>query len=156
MSDAETRRRIGPRELGEARPIFRAAIDYNAFEIIRGKYFLMQPNNTAMAPDGNIYFPPPIYHDDFTISVSSMALLLHEMTHVWQVQKGVWLITRRLFWDFGDYDYVLDPSKRLQDYKVEEQGAIVEDYYRLKNGLKGRHGDGPLADYETIINRAMT
>lgn len=156
MNQPRIERRITAAELGESRPIFRNAINYSDFKIIRGYYFALQPDNTAMAPNGNIYFPPKIYHDDFTIRVGAMALLLHEMTHVWQVQNGVWLITRRLFWDFGDYDYVLDPAKRLQDYKVEEQGSIIEDYYLIKNGYKGRHGTGPLADYETIINRAMT
>lgn len=155
MSDADNRRRIGPRELAEAQPIFRTKINYNAFWIIKGKYFAFQPNNVAMAPDGDIYFPDQIYQDDFTITVSSMALLLHEMTHVWQVQSGVWLISRRL-WEGGDYDYELDPAKALDDYKVEEQGSIIEDYYRIKHGLAGRHGSGPLADYEAIINRAMT
>lgn len=151
-----TRRRIGPNELSEARAIFRSAINYSNFWIIRGRYFIFQPENVAMAPDGNIYFPPKIYRDDFTITISGMALLLHEMTHVWQVQKGVWLKTRRLLLDFDDYDYVLDPAKNLQDYKVEEQGSIIEDYYLIKNGFTGRHGTGPLADYETIISRAMT
>lgn len=150
------KRRIGAAELGEARPIFRNAINYADFWIYKGYYFDLQPENTAMAPDGNIYFPPAIYQDDFTIRVGAMALLLHEMTHVWQVQKGVWLKMRRLFWDRGDYDYDLDPSKKLQDYKVEEQGAIIQDYYLIKNGYRGQHGTGPLADYETIINRAMT
>lgn len=156
MRTIEAQRRIGAAELKEARPIFRNAINYADFWIYKGYYFPIQPENTAMAPDGNIYFPPAIYKDDFTISVYGMALLLHEMTHVWQVQKGVWLKLRRLLWDFGDYDYDLDPNKRLQDYKVEEQGSIIEDYYLIKNGKKGRHGTGQLADYETIINRAMT
>lgn len=155
MSETRTRRRIGAAELSEAQPIFRGAINYADFWIYKGYWFALQPDNTAMAPDGNIYFPPPIYKDDFTMTISGMALLLHEMTHVWQVQKGVWLIMQRL-WEGGDYEYVLDPNKKLQDYKIEEQGSIIEDYYLIKNGYRGRHGTGPLAHYETIINRAMT
>lgn len=153
---AKTGRSLTSTELREARTIFRSAVDYNAMKIYEGKAYFFQPNNVAMAPDGNIYFPTPIYRPDFSISVSQMAFLLHEMTHVWQIQKGVWLKMQRVFVDGDDYDYDLDRAKRLQDYKVEEQASLVEDYYRLQHGFSARHGSGPLADYATIVDTAMT
>jgi hypothetical protein len=153
---AKTERHLTAAELRQALTVFRNAIDYNAMKIYEGKAYFFQPNNVAMAPDGNIYFPSPIYHPDFSISPGQMAFLLHEMTHVWQTQKGVWLRMQRVFVDGDDYDYDLDPAKRLQDYKIEEQASLVEDYYRLTHGLRTRHGSGPLADYATIVDRAMT
>jgi hypothetical protein len=143
-------------ELAQARRIFLKSLDYAKPRIIEGKAYFFQPDNTAMAPDGNVYFPSAIHRADFSASASSMGFLIHELTHVWQVQKGVWLRTRRIFVDGGDYDYALDPARRLQDYKVEEQASLVADYYRILRGLKPQHGSGARADYAKIVSQAMS
>ena len=42
------------------------------------------------------------------------------------------------------YPYVLDASKDLTDYNLEQQAAIVEDYYRLTTlGLQPRRARAP-------------
>jgi len=32
----------------------------------------------------------------------------------------------------------LKPGKRFTDYNIEQQGAMVEDYVRLKRGMRAR------------------
>lgn len=82
-----------------------------------------------------------------------MSFLIHELTHVWQLQSGVWLKFRRLFIDGGDYD--LSADRTLQSYKVEEQAAIVADYYRIRHNLGTQHGHGSLDVYSRMITTAM-
>ena len=48
-------------------------------------------SNSAMAPDGNIYFHPKAggWSDDFASElISRQGFFIHEMAHVWQAQKG--------------------------------------------------------------------
>lgn len=143
-------------ELRKARSIYGSRIDYRTVEIHNGKYAFWQPNNTAMAPDGNVYFPTPIYRPDFSINPDAMSFMIHELGHVWQVQSGVWLITRRVFRDGGDYDYgAIDANATLGSYKVEEQASILADYYRLLRGLRPQRGSGPVASYAAVVRRAM-
>ncbi|PXA96092.1 vgr related protein [Nostoc sp. 3335mG] len=143
-------------ELREARWMYGASVDFASVRIHRGKYAFWQPNDTAMAPDGHVYFPAPLYHADFSASPSLMWLLIHELAHVWQIQRGVWLKFRRVFIEGGVYDYgAIDPARDLTGYKVEQQASIIADWYRLRHGMSPHHGSGQAADYETMIRRAI-
>ena len=95
-----------------------------------------------MAPDGNIYADKDgsVYSDDYSSTRFGLqATFIHEMTHVWQVRvKGILLMFRGLV--EREYAYTIEPGKRFLDYKVEQQGAIAEDYFRLLHGQPLRHG----------------
>lgn len=73
-----------------AREIFGNNIDYDEVTINSHKYpptLGFQPNDTVIAPNGNIYYPPGHYGYDADISqgtIAQKALFIHEMTHVLQ------------------------------------------------------------------------
>lgn len=118
----KNRRGLTSGEVLSAKTIFLDYIDYSKPRIIRGRYFSFQPDDTAMSPDGNVYFPPKIYGIDFSAAPSYMELLIHELTHVWQVQHGMWLKFRRVVMEGGVYDYgFVNPKRELNSYTVEQQ-----------------------------------
>ena len=55
-------------EIAMAKDVFGDTIKYDEVQIIRVKAYFFQPQNTTMAPDGNIYFHPlsTNYRDDFS------------------------------------------------------------------------------------------
>ncbi len=88
-------------------------------------------------------------------TLAERAHLAHELVHVWQYQAlrrtGIELLSNRL------YRYAIDPARVFTAYGYEQQASIVEDYVRLKDGARPRHGREhfpPLADYERVIASA--
>lgn len=87
-----------------------------------------------MTPDGEIYFPPKHYLADFSAaSLSNRAWFIHEGAHLYQFYSLKWSVKLRGITD-RNYEYKLDPKKKFQEYGLEEQGDIAQDYYILKNG----------------------
>lgn len=77
----------------------------------------------------------------------SDAVLVHELVHVWQYHHlGVVYIPRALAAQFSThgYDYggvaalqtAMLTGKSLVDFNYEQQASIIEDYFRIKNGLR--------------------
>lgn len=60
-----------------------------------------------------------------------ISLYMHEMMHVWQTQKGMFVRTRGFFSGIADYTYSLDKVDLLH-YGLEQQASIVSDYWLLK------------------------
>lgn len=90
-----------------------------------------------------------IFWPDLTGDLSErpdhLALLAHELTHVWQYESGMTL-WRYLWRERGRYRYRLIPDKAFTDYGYEQQAAMVEDWVRGLNGLPprwGRAADAP-------------
>ncbi|WP_436893014.1 vgr related protein [Siccibacter turicensis] len=111
---------------------FGQSINYRAVTLFRGSYlpFGLQNSNTAMAPDGNIYFIND-YHPDFSVSsLNAKHLFIHEMMHVWQHQHGYAVRTRGMFSGFRSYYYDLD-NLPLHAYPLEQQACIIADYWLL-------------------------
>lgn len=128
-------------ETSLGRDVFQSAIDYGRVRVHDGKYIFFQPDNSGMTPNGEIYVHG-IYRADYAAESPQLrAFFIHEMVHVWQYQVGVLTIGVRssAIWEtitrLGDYDsaypYVLDATKDLTDYGLEQQASIIEDYYRL-------------------------
>lgn len=85
-------------EIQLAQSVFLSTIDYSKVWIHRESYlpFNLQDNNTAMTPNGELYFRNQ-YHDDFSQSTDYMQhLFIHEMSHVWQRERGMNIIGRGL------------------------------------------------------------
>lgn len=134
-----------------ARSVFGAAIDYSPVRIVRRKWAFFQPRETVMAPSGHIHFHPhgTLYRDDFAAaSRSDQGLFLHEMTHVWQHQKGIFLPLKRH--PFCRYGYAIRPGLPLHRYGLEQQAEIVRHAFLLRCGCDVA-GAPPLAQYETIL-----
>lgn len=113
--------------------MFGSALDIARVTLRQAKWFMLQPAWITMAPDGHVWFHPNggLWREDFsTGSLNLRALLVHELTHVWQHQGGINLVWRRP--PFARYRYTLQPGKPFAVYGLEQQASIVEDAYRLR------------------------
>ncbi|MBO9621362.1 MAG: vgr related protein [Sphingomonas sp.] len=145
------RRPLTPGEVELSRAVFGDAIDYARARVANAKWIFFQPANTTMAPLGTIHFHPKsgIYHDDFSCApLGVQGLFVHEMVHVWQHQKGIFLPVRRH--PFCRYAYALQPGRPFEKYGLEQQAEIVRHAFLLRHGAEIA-GAPPLAQYETLI-----
>lgn len=123
-------RPLTPGEEALAAGVFGTALDPAPIRIHRAKWFPLQPRNVAMAPDGHIWFHPDggLWRADFSTGPAHLqALFVHELTHVWQHQRGLCLLVRRH--PFCRYSYRIEPGARLLDYGIEQQAMIVEHLF---------------------------
>jgi hypothetical protein len=132
--------------------MFGDAIDYATVRIRRRKWWPFQPRGITMAPLGHIHFHPSAdaYREDFSVgSLSAQGLFIHEMTHVWQHQAGLFLPLRRH--PFGRYDYRLRPGRAFSRYGIEQQAEIVRHAFLLRNGARPL-GAADLAALEALLD----
>lgn len=147
---ADITRDLTAGEIAMLESVFAKTITYSKVKVHNYKAYFFQPDDTAMTPDGEIYFPPAHYLADFsTASLSDRAWFVHEGAHLYQYYSLKWNIKVRGIVD-RDYDYTLDPAKKFQDYGLEQQGDIARDYYKLKNGATIAK-PYKLSDYATIL-----
>ena len=112
--------------------MFGRALDPAPVRLHHARWWPLQPRNVIMAPDGHIWFPPGggTWHDDFTTApLDWQALFVHELTHVWQAQRGgryfLWLARH----PFCRYRYTLVPGRPFRRYGIEQQAEIVRDAF---------------------------
>ncbi len=126
-------------EIALARSIFGAAIDYSRVLLIRGKWWPFQPRNTAMAPNGNIYFHPRAggWSEDFSSeSIARQAFFIHELTHVWQAQRRGRFYLPLMRHPFCRYSYRLRPGKPFASFGIEQQAEIVRHRFLADRGIR--------------------
>jgi hypothetical protein len=143
-------RDLTPGEIALGRSIFGSSINYSSIQIYRNSYNPLQPSDTTMTPNGNMYFTPdsPNYRTDFSTATPDLkAHFIHELTHAWQHQQGSNVALSALalailsgdFRGYGpkyDYGNPVQNPRNWSNYTIEQQANIIEDYYRLSNGLK--------------------
>ena len=120
------------------RSVFGAAIDYSKVQLIKGKWWLFQPSNAAMAPSGDIWFHPKAggWSEDFSKeALGRQAFFIHEMTHVWQAQRGGPLYLPLMRHPFCRYSYALKPGKPFSRYGLEQQAEIVRHRFLADRGI---------------------
>jgi hypothetical protein len=155
-------RPLTPGEIAMARRVFADAIDYSTVSVYARAYLPLglQPRRTAMAPNGNLYFPRGCFQDDFSAcDLGNRMWFIHEMTHVWQFQLGYPVRLRGAIRIGLPYAYALGAGKRLADYNMEAQGNLLADYFALKfcDGQgrlyeqRYRHRPDALALYESVL-----
>lgn len=82
----------------------------------------------AMSPNGHIYFHPQDWRADFSKApLSVQSWLMHELTHVWQVQQGMAVVRKALL--NRNYHYILEQGKQFLQYGIEQQAQMVQDYF---------------------------
>lgn len=138
-------------EIAMSKDVFGDDIDYSVPRVFRRTYAPVgQRRGVAVAPNGNIYFHPSDYVEDFSAQgVSGRAWFMHEMTHVWQHQQGVSVALRGIF--NRRYEYLpLQPGKAFRRYGIEQQGDIVRDYYLLRQGYQVQ-GAPPISTYQSLL-----
>lgn len=129
-------------EIALARTIFEDTINYAKVWVHNESYFPfgLQSKLTAVTPNGEMYYPDDVYRRDFSDvsimvgdngTIKSAHMFIHEMTHVWQFQKGYLVKLHGLFSWAADYTYDLDASS-LIPYSMEQQASIIADYWLLK------------------------
>lgn len=127
-----------PLTLGEtvlARSVYGNSINYNKVIVHCDSYFPfgLQDPKYAMAPNGELWFRKELHQEDFSKAyVNDQHTFIHEMAHVWQHQKGMWVRSRGIVSKFVAYEYRLDGKKLLKDYGMEQQASIIADYWYLK------------------------
>ncbi|MEM9990514.1 MAG: hypothetical protein AAF738_02055 [Bacteroidota bacterium] len=94
-------------------------------------------------------------------------LLIHELMHVWQYQHfGAVYIPRALAaqrskegYNYGGVEALwqaIHTKRNLWDFNYEQQGDIVADYFRLRQGLAPRWGKATWVDlqvYEYFVQQ---
>jgi hypothetical protein len=139
--------------------IFKDSIDYQKVKIINKAFIPKQ--QVPMTPLGHVHYPDgltgsDIYQDDFSnpkfsenpirvdgsdLRIKAKLTFIHEMSHVWQFQKGVnvlkrGLVLQTLEWTLPDsiydpYDYKLDEKTNFKKLNPEQQANILADYYGI-------------------------
>lgn len=120
-------------EIALATSVFASTIEYSTVWIHRESYlpFDLQDEDTAMAPNGELYFRNQ-YQDDFSETLPyQQHLFIHEMSHVWQRARGMNVIARGLVSWLVSYRYKLD-GRLLSEYPMEQQAQIIADNFVVK------------------------
>lgn len=86
-----------------------------------------------------ILWPRRTLPEDFALApVKQQAVLIHELTHVWQAQQGINLLTGKI--RAGDrpssYEYPVGMDCDWGQLNIEQQAMVVEHRFRLSRGGK--------------------
>ncbi len=151
-----TSRALTSAELRLSQSVFGDAIDYDRVRVHNAKWIFFQPRNTVMSPDGHIWFHPKgcLFRDDFCdCHPDEQGLFIHEMTHVWQRQSGIYLPLRRH--PFCRYAYAIRPGQPFRRYGLEQQAEIVRHAFLLRE-RRIIPGAPTLEQYRTILPFPLT
>jgi hypothetical protein len=133
-----TSRTLTPGEIALAQSIFGNAIDYRKVRLVLGKWWPFHPPRAAMAPSGDVWFHPNGggWSEDFSAEgIGSQAFFIHELTHVWQAQKGGRFYLALMRHPFCRYDYRLKAEKPFGHYGIEQQAEIVRHRFLADRGI---------------------
>jgi hypothetical protein len=146
-----TTRSLTAAEMRLAQSVFGTAIQYDRVRLHNAKWIFFQPPSTVMSPDGDIWFHPKgcLFRDDFcSCHPDEQGLFIHEMTHVWQHQKGIYLPLKRH--PFCRYSYTIKPGQKFERYGLEQQAELVRHAFLLREGREIPGAPG-LDQYRSIL-----
>ncbi|OLF37489.1 type IV secretion protein Rhs [Psychrobacter sp. Cmf 22.2] len=122
---AKRSRKLSKAETKLARSVFGDSIELDAVQLKTAWWVL---KNYAVSPNGNIYFHPEDWVADFSnASLSKQSWLIHELTHVWQLQQGLKVVRGAII--NRRYEYDLKLGKPFFKYGIEQQARMVQDYF---------------------------
>jgi len=148
-------RKLNNNELQLLKSLYFNEIDYNKIIITNQHLFSkLLKKYSGIVFDNTIVFTKKSYKDDFSKDNRSMALLVHEICHVWQYQNlnyrwykaGI----EHLKFAKSTYSYNIADHKKLTDFRFEQQGEIIADYFKLKQNKSDK-----IAVYEDVIYSAI-
>lgn len=128
-------------EITLARSVFADSIHYPAVRVYdRGFAFLNVIGN--MSYKGNIYLPDSYERDFSDAPLAKRRLFIHEGVHVWQHQNNVLNLALAALREglkhqlhyAKAYLFYLEPGRDLLDYGLEQQAAIIEEYFLRQHG----------------------
>lgn len=171
-----SQRKLTSGEINLAKTIFKDSINYDKVRVHDTCVypFGIQKADRAMARLNAVSFPGPTYASDFSLDSDpkKQSVFIHELVHVWQHQNKILnpimaYIGECLHHKFNDqacYFYRLDAGKDLVQYNVEQQAAMIQDYFLLtRHGVdqsyKNRHLESSIADkqsaYESVLKNFL-
>ena len=151
-------------EIALAKIIYKDSIDYGRVKVHNHKKHFFQPKNAGMTPNGNMYMAKNVYVADYSHTNGiGQAFFIHEMAHVWQYQLRVlnprWAAIGEFFehlFQYGKaYYYTLEPNKDLLDYDIEQQAAILEDYFYTTRFNTKPYSPHMKNDYNTVVKEKL-
>jgi hypothetical protein len=91
-----------------------------------------------------VVYPRDLARTDFTaaeVSLWDQSVLIHELTHAWQSQRGVNLLLSKLRAGDGPaaYAYRLTPDCRWDGFNIEQQAMIVQHDFLRRRGRAAPH-----------------
>ena len=145
------KRKLNNNELQLLKSIYLDTIDYNKVKLTNQHLFSkLLKKYSGIVFDNTIVFTKKSYKDDFSLNTGSLALLVHEICHVWQYQnlKYRWYKAGIEHLKFGKstYSYNIADHKKLTDFRFEQQGEIMANYFRLIQSNSPK-----VAVYEEVI-----
>ncbi|WLP94665.1 type IV secretion protein Rhs [Psychrobacter sp. M13] len=112
-------------EIDLAYSVFGDSLDTSEIQLKTAWWVL---KNYAVSPNGHIYFHPADWINDFMdTGIGKQSWLIHELTHVWQLQRGLKVVRGALI--SRRYSYVLQAGKPFFNYGIEQQARMVQDYF---------------------------
>ncbi|MDC7675503.1 hypothetical protein [Asticcacaulis machinosus] len=121
-------------------------IDLKRVRLINGRHpvgwlarYILGHRHVIVVRGSYIYWPR--LPDDLSAKPELLGLLAHELTHVWQYQKGM-NIFKYAFRERGRYKYKFIPDQPFTKYGYEQQAAMVEDWVRLGRQCMARYNHG--------------
>ncbi len=144
-------RQLTSSEINILSEIYGNNLDLKKIKITRQHLFsFLLRRFTAVTFGNKIAYSRKRYADNFADKDYAMSVLVHEVCHVWQHQKlrYHWVLAMIEQIRFGKrvYDYDIYKHPKLTDFRFEQQGKIMEEYYRMK---LANHKD--LAVYEKLV-----
>ena len=134
-------RQLTEGEIALARSVFGDSLKLDGVQLKTAWWVLKY---YAVSPNGNIYFHPADWVKDFSqCALGKQSWLIHELTHVWQLQQGLKVVRGAII--NRRYDYVLEAGKSFFNYGIEQQARMVQDYF-----VRRHHGHD-CRDFETCI-----
>lgn len=143
-------RTLTPGEAALTRTMFGPAVDPEPVRVFNRAWWWLQPRRIIMAPDGNLWCHPKgsTWRADWSAQgPEAQAFFLHEMTHIWQWQRGIYLPLARP--PLARYRYTLVPGKPLEAYGIEQQAEII------RHAHLARCGDPLLAGADQLVRAAF-
>lgn len=127
-----TSRNLTEGEKAIATSVFGHHLDVSNIKLCTHRFVL---KGYAISPNGNIYFHKDGLPNDFSeLGLSSRSWLVHELTHVWQIQQGLKVVRHALI--DRRYSYALKKGKDFFKYGIEQQAQMVQDYYIARESGK--------------------
>lgn len=115
-------------------PPILAGIDVEKIEIHNRRWTFLTPGNITVARGYRIFWPGA---PDEARSLSYLAHLVHEVTHVWQYNHlAIGMYSLR--WLDRRYGYHLESGASFFDFGLEQQASILEDSFLAANGKRPR------------------
>lgn len=134
------RRGFSPGERAQLRAIYFDSINYDDV-VVTGRHFFSPflSSQSAMTLANKIIYPVRAWRPDFS-ATADMALLCHETCHIWQSQNIPRYNALRAGLEhlrYGDrvYEYSIRTHERLTDYRFEQQGQILQDWWSMNGNI---------------------